>query len=63
MKEGSRPSFPTNPDPNQTGVRWVKLTDLKNIILYPNIREHIINYSENKRNIDIIKEHCLEEYV
>jgi 8-oxo-dGTP diphosphatase len=63
MKEGSSPRFPTNPDPNQSGVKWVKLTDLKNIILYPNIREHIINYSENKRNIDLIAEHCLEEYV
>ncbi|MGI8384057.1 NUDIX domain-containing protein [Robertmurraya sp. P23] len=63
IKEGSSPRFPITPDPNQTGVRWVKLTDLKNVILYPNIREHIINYIESKRNIDLIEEHCLEEYV
>lgn len=62
LKEGSSPSFPNNPDPNQTGVRWVNLSDLGNIILYPNIKEHIMNYIENKRNIDIIEEHLLEEY-
>ncbi len=63
IKEGFSPRLPNNPDKNQTGVKWVKLTDLKNVVLYPNIREHIINYIENKRNIDIIEEHLLEEYV
>ncbi|MDF9761088.1 8-oxo-dGTP pyrophosphatase MutT (NUDIX family) [Peribacillus simplex] len=50
IKEGFSPRFPNNPDPNQTGVKWIKLSDLKNVILYPNISEHIINYIENKRN-------------
>ena len=63
IKEGFSPRLPNNPDKNQTGVKWVKLTDLKNVVLYPNIRERIINYIENKRNIDIIEEHLLEEYV
>ncbi|WP_100405597.1 NUDIX domain-containing protein [Bacillus solitudinis] len=63
IKEGFSPKLPNIPDPNQTGVKWVKLSDLKKVILYPNIREHIINYIENKRNIDIIEEHLLEEYV
>jgi 8-oxo-dGTP diphosphatase len=63
IKEGFSPRFPNNPDPNQTGVKWIKLSDLKNVILYPKISEHIINYIENKRNIDIIEEHLLEDYV
>ena len=63
IKEGFSPRLPNNPDKNQTGVKWVKLTDLKNVVLYTNIRERIINYIEDKRNIDIIEEHLLEEYV
>lgn len=63
IKDGFIPRFPENPDPNQTGVKWIKLSELQNVILYPNIREHIIKYVENKRNIDIIEEHLLEEYV
>ncbi len=62
IKEGSSPSLPEHPDPNQTGVKWVKLSDLKNVVLYPNISEHIINYIDNKRNVDMIEEHTLHDY-
>lgn len=61
IKEGFSPRLPKNPDKNQTGVKWVKLSDLKNIVLYPNMVEHIVKYIENKRNIDIIEEHLLKE--
>lgn len=63
IKDGFKPRLPNNPDPNQTGVKWIQLSELDNIILYPNIREHIIHYSESKRNIEIIEEHLLEEYI
>lgn len=62
IKDGSIPKLPDNPDTNQTGVKWVKISELNNIILYPNIKEQIVNYITNKRNIDIIEEHDLEEY-
>ncbi|MBO8170815.1 MAG: NUDIX domain-containing protein [Bacillaceae bacterium] len=60
IKEGFKPGFPNNPDPNQNDVKWIKLSDLNRVILYPDISEHIVNYIENKRNIDIIEEHLLE---
>ncbi|MCI0766777.1 NUDIX domain-containing protein [Bacillus sp. TL12] len=62
IKNGSTPKMPANPDSNQTDVKWVPLSDLHNIILYPNIRDHIIHYAKQKRNIDLIEEHTLEEY-
>ncbi|MCG1022935.1 NUDIX domain-containing protein [Sutcliffiella horikoshii] len=62
LKEGSTPRLPPDPDPNQTGVKWIPLSELDQVILYPNIREHILRYVENKRNIDIIEEQQLEEY-
>lgn len=63
IKNGFVPKLPANPDPNQTDVKWVPLSELHHIILYPNIKKHIINYAENKRNIDLIEEHLLQGYI
>lgn len=57
------PKLPDNPDPNQTGVKWVPLSELQNIILYPNIRKHILDFSENKAKLELLEEQTLEEYV
>lgn len=62
IKDGFTPKMPVHPDQNQTDVKWIPLSELQHIILYPNIREHIINYAKSKRNIDMIEEHLLEEY-
>ncbi|KMJ59864.1 NUDIX hydrolase [Bacillus sp. LL01] len=62
IKEGCTAKLPENPDPNQTGVKWISLSELDQVILYPNIREHILRYVENKRNINIIEEQHLEDY-
>ncbi|TYS68295.1 NUDIX domain-containing protein [Sutcliffiella horikoshii] len=62
IKEDCIPGMPAKPDPNQTGVKWIPLTELDKVILYPNIREHIHDYVENRRNIEIIEEQNLEEY-
>ncbi|WP_404468243.1 NUDIX domain-containing protein [Sutcliffiella horikoshii] len=63
IKEGCKPRMPANPDPNQTGVKWIPLTELDKVILYPNIKEHILAYAENKRSVEIIEEQHLEEYL
>ncbi|MGG0719205.1 NUDIX domain-containing protein [Robertmurraya massiliosenegalensis] len=63
IKDGSTPQMPANPDPNQTGVKWISLDDLHSIELYPNIREHIIHYSKTKETINYIEEQNLEQYV
>ncbi|MGD6856538.1 NUDIX domain-containing protein [Bacillus infantis] len=62
IKEGSHAKMPDNPDPHQTGVRWVKLSELHKIILYPNMKELILEYAHNKRNLELIEEQKLEEY-
>lgn len=62
IKDGFLPKLPDKPDKNQSGVKWIPLTELHTIVLYPNIKEHIIEFAENKRKIDIIEEHKLETY-
>ena len=62
LREGSLPKMPSDPDPNQTGVRWVLLSELANIVLYPNMKAQILEYVKNRRNIDFIEEHTLEVY-
>ncbi|MBS4200792.1 NUDIX domain-containing protein [Bacillus sp. FJAT-49732] len=62
IKEGSTPKLPENPDENQTNVSWIPLSELENIKLYPNIKEHIMDYVQNKRNIELIEEQVLEKY-
>jgi 8-oxo-dGTP diphosphatase len=63
MKEGCTPRLPHNPDPNQTDVKWVTLSELHNVVLYPRMQDHIISYVNKKRNIEMIEEHLLESYV
>ncbi len=63
IKEGSEPAFPDNPDPNQTGVRWIPLSQLDEIVLYPNIKKRIIEYAHDRsRNLQLIEAHTLESY-
>jgi 8-oxo-dGTP diphosphatase len=60
IKEGSKPSLPANPDANQVGVRWVSLSELDSIVLYPNIKQLIKDYArDRKRNIELIEEYKL----
>jgi 8-oxo-dGTP diphosphatase len=59
LKKGSIPRLPDKPDPNQTDVKWVSLSDLENVELYAKIGKHIKDYTENKRNIDMLEEHKL----
>ncbi|KPB03092.1 NUDIX domain-containing protein [Bacillus sp. CHD6a] len=63
IKVGCIPRMPAKPDPNQTGVKWIPLTELDKVLLYPNMKEHILAYVKNRRNLEIIEEHHLEEYI
>ncbi|MEX2103925.1 MAG: NUDIX domain-containing protein, partial [Bacilli bacterium] len=61
IKEGSIPAFPENPDPNQTGVKWIPLSQLDEIVLYPNIKQHILEYAYNRsNNLSLIESHTLD---
>mgnify|MGYP003462358368 FL=1 len=61
LKEDANPSISLTPDPNQTGVKWIPLTELSQIVLYPNIREEIVAYVQKRRAIKLIEEQQLKE--
>ncbi|MGD6842528.1 NUDIX domain-containing protein [Bacillus infantis] len=56
---GSAARLPEQPDPYQTGVKWLALSQLIEIQLYANIGKQIQDYVLHKRNIDLIEEHQL----
>ncbi|QQZ09923.1 NUDIX domain-containing protein [Heyndrickxia vini] len=60
IKDGFIPKQPSIPDPNQTDVKWIKLSELNEIVLFPNIKEQIITYVKRKNSIEFIEEHALE---
>ncbi|QTD42988.1 NUDIX domain-containing protein [Sporosarcina sp. Te-1] len=62
LRVGSIPKYPAVPDPNQTGIAWVPIADLEHIVLYPNIKEQLIDYAKSKRSIELIEERHLKEY-
>ncbi|WP_223067420.1 NUDIX domain-containing protein [Paenibacillus caui] len=62
IKEGFTPKLPDHPDSCQVGVKWIAIEELESVILYPNIKKHIKEYSKSRRNIDLIEDHQLESY-
>ncbi|MEK5520531.1 MULTISPECIES: NUDIX domain-containing protein [Heyndrickxia] len=62
IKDGFIPKLPNTPDPNQTDVKWIKLSELNEIVLFPNIKEQIITYVKGKNSIELIEEYTLEGY-
>ncbi|QFF97487.1 NUDIX domain-containing protein [Psychrobacillus glaciei] len=63
IKNHTTPRLPKNPDPNQTGVEWLPLSELQNVELYANIGSYLKSYSINRRNIDLIEEHTLNQVI
>lgn len=62
LKEGSTPKLPDTPDPDQMAVKWIPIADLNSIILYPNIKDHIKRYIQERKNIELIEDYKLESY-
>jgi 8-oxo-dGTP diphosphatase len=58
-KEHSIPKLLEARDLNQTGVKWIPLSKLHEIVLYPNIKKHIIEYANNRQTLELIEEHTL----
>ncbi|WP_456274422.1 NUDIX domain-containing protein [Bacillus sp. AK031] len=56
------PSLPDNPDPKQTGVEWISLSELHSITLYPKIQDQIIEYTSGRYSLDLIQETDLAKY-
>ncbi|MED1607537.1 NUDIX domain-containing protein [Cytobacillus kochii] len=59
LTDVSIPKQPKYPDPNQTDVKWIELSELNNILLFPHLGEHILTYHQQKRNIGLIEEQTL----
>jgi 8-oxo-dGTP diphosphatase len=57
LMNGSKPGMPLHPELNQTDVRWVPLENLQRIKLLPNMAGEILNYAEERRNIELIEDH------
>lgn len=52
------PKMPAKPDLNQTGVKWVPLSELESVTLYPTIAPYIIQYAKNQIDDAIFIEEC-----
>ncbi|WP_282941354.1 NUDIX domain-containing protein [Paenibacillus sp. RC67] len=63
LKENEVPRLPAEPDLHQTAVKWVPLSSLDSIVLYPNIKSHIQQYAEQRRTIEMIEDHKLDSYL
>ena len=46
LKPCSHPAMPYQPDPNQTAVKWIPLEQLDQIILLPNLGQHVRGHHE-----------------
>ncbi|GGD55829.1 NUDIX domain-containing protein [Paenibacillus nasutitermitis] len=62
LKKDSHPMMPDRPDPSQSGVRWIPLAELGSVMLFPNIREHIIRYARQRHAVEFIEDHQLPRY-
>lgn len=51
VSETNRIMEPTNPDNDQVGIEWLKISDLENYRFYPKkIREHIVKYFNSEKS-------------
>lgn len=53
---GSRPGLPTTPDEYETDVKWILLSELPNVLLYPEITPHILAYLNDPAGTIIVEE-------
>ncbi|MBH5317668.1 NUDIX domain-containing protein [Paenibacillus sp. GSMTC-2017] len=56
----STPKLPEYPDFRQVGVKWVPLSELSSVQLYPEITKDILDYYEGKVYRNYVEEHQLQ---
>ena len=54
--EDSPPRMPDEPDPNQTAVRWIPLSELETVELLPHIGDRIVKYCADGNRYPILLE-------
>ncbi|WP_064091255.1 NUDIX domain-containing protein [Rossellomorea aquimaris] len=53
--------IPQQPDPTQTGAKWISLSDLDSIVLYPKIQHQILEYARHSNTDIFIEETSLSK--
>lgn len=59
-KDGSVPKLPDKPDPKQTAVRWIAISELNAIVLYPEIAQDIVNYYKGQNYRNYVEEYEIQ---
>ena len=59
LKPESIPKLPENPDPHQIGVKWIPISELHSIQLYPEINKDIVDYFSGEHYRNYVEEHEL----
>ncbi|WP_409345672.1 NUDIX domain-containing protein [Paenibacillus sp. MBLB4367] len=62
LANGGAPRLPDQPDPMQSGVKWIPLNELDPILLFPNIKKQLMEYASGIRAFGLIEDHALEPY-
>ncbi|MFD2117899.1 NUDIX domain-containing protein [Paenibacillus yanchengensis] len=60
LKQGSHPKLPENPDPYQIGVKWIPISELFSIQLYPEINKDIVDYYRDENYRNYVEEHEIQ---
>ena len=61
LLENQVPKMPGNPDPHQTGVKWIPLKELGNIVLLPNLGQRVRD-QKDPGTLSYTREHELAPY-
>lgn len=56
LKSGSYPKVPQKPDPKQIDVKWIPISELHSIQLYPEINQDIIDYYSGNKYRNYVEE-------
>ncbi|KOR89328.1 NUDIX domain-containing protein [Paenibacillus solani] len=60
LKPGSIPKLPKIPDSHQSGVKWIPISELHSIQLYPEINKDIVDYFSGEYYRNYIEEHDIQ---
>ncbi|WP_335871738.1 NUDIX domain-containing protein [Bacillus sp. 2205SS5-2] len=61
--KGSAPKMSETPDLHQIGVKWIAIEELSNIILYPNIKKQILQFTRESKTLEWLEEERLDSTI
>ncbi|NOU68831.1 NUDIX domain-containing protein [Paenibacillus sp. LMG 31461] len=61
LNSGSYPKLPQKPDPNQTDVKWIPISELHRIQLYPEINQDIVDYYSGNTYRNYVEEQEIQQ--